>query len=161
MKKPFLFLLMPFLLLAFLATGCSGPAAGQSEPVPAKVNPTSDQAKPSPLERSDAQGAVTVNVTPLNLEDPGETVDFKVSLETHSVDLGMDLATLAILSTDTGRSVGAIQWDAPRGGHHVEGILSFPAKVDGQLLLEGAAKITLTIKDLDAPERVFTWDLSQ
>ena len=161
MKKPYLLLLLPVLILVFLATGCSGPSASQSAPASAKSSPISDQAKPSPLERSDAQGAVTVNVTPLNLEDSGETLDFKVSLETHSVDLSMDLAALATLSTDSGRSVQAIGWDAPRGGHHVEGTLSFPGTADSQSLLEGAAQVTLTIQDLDAPERVFTWEISQ
>ena len=72
----------------------------------------------------------------------------------------MDLAALATLATDRGKTVQASQWDAPSGGHHVSGKLIFPATVDGQPLLEGAQKLTLTIKNLDAPERVFSWDLN-
>ncbi len=47
----------------------------------------------------------------------------------------------------------------PTGGHHVSGTLSFPASVEGKPVLDGATKLTLTIKSVDAPERVFIWDL--
>jgi hypothetical protein len=50
-------------------------------------------------------------------------------------------------------------WDAPRGGHHVEGKLIFPATKDGKPILEGATKLTLTIINVDAPTRIFEWDL--
>jgi hypothetical protein len=73
----------------------------------------------------------------------------------------MDLAPLAALSTDSGLSVQALKWDAPRGGHHVQGTLVFTATVDGKFLLDGASQLTITIKDLDATERVFTWEISQ
>jgi hypothetical protein len=51
-------------------------------------------------------------------------------MNTHSVELDMDLAQLAILTTDTGKSV-ADRRDAERR-HHVGGTLSFPATVDGR-----------------------------
>ena len=113
------------------------------------------------LVRTDEQGAVVVQVTPSNLPDPGEALEFEVELNTHSVDLGMDLAALATLTTGNGKTIQAIKWDAPKGGHHVSGKLIFPASVDGQPVLDGAQKLTLTIKDLDAPERIFSWDLSE
>jgi hypothetical protein len=109
----------------------------------------------------DNQGAVEVSVIPVNISSPGETLSFEVSLNTHSVDLSMDLAALATLNTDTGKSIQATAWEAPLGGHHVEGTLSFPASVDGQSILEGAKTVTLTVKDLDAPERTFTWELTE
>lgn len=109
----------------------------------------------------DSQGAVTVIVKPLDLYSSEDTLNFEVALETHSIDLSMDLAALAILSTDTGLSVQALLWDAPLGGHHVSGTLSFPANVGGKPVLEGVSKLILTIKDLDAPERVFTWDVNR
>ena len=112
------------------------------------------------LARTDEQGAVTVAVTPLNLSRPGQTLDFEVAMNTHSVDLSMDLAALATLTTDTGRAVQATGWDAPKGGHHASGRLSFPATVGGVSLLKGAKKLTLTLQNVDAPERAFTWDLS-
>lgn len=108
--------------------------------------------------RIDEQGAVVVEIVPLNPNNPGGSLDFSVSLNTHSVDLSMDLASLATLVTDTGHKVQATLWEAPRGGHHVQGILSFPAGVDGVPLLEGASKITLTLVNVDSPERVFVWE---
>jgi hypothetical protein len=109
------------------------------------------------LSQVDSQGAVEVKVTPVNLDDPGNTIDFEISLDTHSVDLSMDLAEIAQLITDTGRSVSAVLWDAPMGGHHVGGILSFPTAVDGGQLLDGANEIQLVFSNLEVPERIFIW----
>ena len=111
------------------------------------------------MTRSDGQGAVAFEVTPLNLDDPGGTLQFDVSMNTHSVDLSMDLATLATLTTDAGITVQASLWDGPQGGHHVEGKLTFPASQNGKSILDGAKQLTLTIKNVDVPERVFTWKL--
>lgn len=110
-------------------------------------------------ERTDQQGAVTVVVKPELWTSSSDTLTFEISLDTHSVDLSFDLAALATLSTDTGLYVQAIQWEAPAGGHHVSGKLSFPARVDGKSMLDGINNLLLTIKDLDASERVFTWEL--
>ena len=111
------------------------------------------------LARSDEQGAVGFVVTPLNLDAPGDALDFDVSMNTHSVDLGWDLAAQSRLVTDTGREVTGQSW--PMGsGHHYEGTLSFPATTNvGQSLLDGAKSLTLTIAGTDVAERVFTWEL--
>ena len=122
--------------------------------------PTQTVEKQPYLAESDAQGSVTVAVKPLNLEDPGDTLDFDVTMNTHMVDLSMDLAQLATLATDAGKTAQAVRWDAPRGGHHIDGILSFPATLDGMNLLDGARSITITIKNVDAPARTFTWQLN-
>ena len=111
------------------------------------------------LSRLDEQGAVVFEVTPLNLGTPADTLDFDVAMNTHSVDLGMDLAALSTLSTDNGVVVQASKWDAVPGGHHVEGTLIFPSAQDGTSILEGASKLTLTIVDVEAPSRVFEWEM--
>jgi hypothetical protein len=80
-----------------------------------------------------------------------------IVMDTHSVDLSMNLAELATLTMNTGKTVQAKKWDAPLGGHHAEGILSFPAMVDETLVLEEVSTITLTLVNLDAPERIFVW----
>jgi hypothetical protein len=113
----------------------------------------------SELARLDEQGAVVVEVTPLNLGTPADTLEFQVSMNTHSVDLGMDLAVLSTLSTDSGASFQASKWDAVPGGHHVSGTLIFPSMQDGQPILQGASKLTLTIANVDAPTRIFEWEL--
>ncbi|MDP2777951.1 MAG: hypothetical protein Q8O48_09950 [Anaerolineales bacterium] len=126
---------------------------------PAAVSTETPQAEAGDLTRSDQQGAVTVEVTPLNLDDPSEQIEFDVVLDTHSVDLSMDLATLATLTTDTGATVQATVWDAPRGGHHVAGKLIFPATQESKSILDGATMLTLTIVNVDAPSRIFEWEL--
>ena len=113
----------------------------------------------SDLTRTDEQGAVTFEVTPLNLSKAADSLEFDVSMNTHSVDLSMDLAQLATLTTDTGLTVQAAKWDATPGGHHVPGKLIFPVTQDGKSVLEGAGKLTLTIVNVDAPTRLFEWSL--
>jgi hypothetical protein len=103
-----------------------------------------------------------VAVTPLNLEETdAETLAFEVVMNTHSVDLSMDLASLTTLKLDNGNEVTAVLWDAQPGGHHVSGILSFPASVNGTTLLAEASQLTLTIRDVDVSVRVFTWQLGK
>ena len=155
------FILPLLLTLTLILAACAPRQAStdQTAPQPATVSTEPSQADTGDLTRSDQQGAVTVNVTPLNLENPSDQLEFDIALETHSVDLSMDLATLATLTTDTGITVQATTWDAPRGGHHVEGKLIFPATKDGKTILEDASKLTLTITNVDAPERVFEWQL--
>lgn len=108
---------------------------------------------------ADNQEQVTVTVRPLNLAGSEETLKFEVSMDTHAVDLNMDLAASASLIADNGDTVQAILWDAPRGGRHVTGTLVFPASLNGKPLLQGVKKLTLTIKNVAATERVFTWIL--
>jgi len=121
--------------------------------------PVEDPA-PESLARTDVQGAVEFVIEPLNLNSAGDTLDFTVTMNTHAVDLGWDLAVLSTLESDVGRRAAAIGW--PIGsGHHYGGTLSFPRRAaDGADLLEGASVLRLTIRDTDIPERVFTWEIS-
>jgi hypothetical protein len=169
------FLIPALLLIALFLAACSAVSSSpQTDPQPAPVSnitpaPTEDPAPiptlfpnttgNSDMDRIDEQGAVAVEVTLLNLGTSAETLDFYVTMNTHFVDLNMDLATLSTLITDTGLSVQATLWDAPRGGHHVEGRLIFPATKNGKSILEGATKLTLTILNVDAPSRAFEWEL--
>lgn len=153
--KRFILILMVSLLLAACA-----PAQSAAPTIQAPTNTSAPNASTTDLARTDSQGAVTVKITPLNLDKPGDTLKFDVSMNTHSVDLSMDLSTLAILVTDTGLTLQASKWDAPGGGHHAEGTLSFSAMKDGKSILDGAKKLTLTITGIDKSTRSFTWDLS-
>jgi len=164
------------LLSTLILIGCS-PAVltpDQTTPSPAPVSnaaptPTDDPAllptlfpkevDNSELTRMDEQGAIVFEITPLNLGTPADMLEFDVALNTHSVDLSMDLAALSTLSTDTGFTIQAINWDAIPGGHHVSGTLIFPATNDGKSILEGVSKLTLTIVNVDAASRVFEWNL--
>ena len=150
------FLLPLLLTIALFLAACSAATPASDLTAPSAEN---DASSSMDLTRSDGQGEVTVQVTPLNLDAPAETLDFDIVMDTHSVDLSMDLATLATLTTDTGATVQATLWDAPRGGHHVEGNLIFPAKIDGRTILDDASQLTLTITNVDAPSRVFEWTI--
>lgn len=149
------------------ATSAAPPPVTTGAAVPSEATSPTNEVAPTDLPaesgsaetRVDEQGTVIVSVTPLNLSSPGTTLDFEVILETHSVDLSMDLAALATLTNDNGRTVKPTSWDGPQGGHHVAGTLSFPTEANGELLLADASGLTLTINNVDAPERVFTWEL--
>lgn len=170
------FALPIFLVLVLILAACASPKVA-TQPAPATSEsivdplptPTDDPALIPTLfpnaavneemTRIDEQGAVIVQVTPINLDMPADTLEFDVSLSTHSVDLSMDLAVLSTLTTDTGISIQPMSWDGPNGGHHVQGKLSFPVMQDGKSILESTNKLTLTITDVDAPSRVFEWEL--
>ena len=153
----------------FLLAACApSPASPEYSTLP-PATPTDDpallptlfpnQESNSDMTRLDEQGAVVFEVTPLNLGTPADTLEFDVAMNTHSVDLSMDLATLSTLTTDTGLTVQASKWDATPGGHHVQGTLIFPSSQDATPILEGASKLTLTIVNVDAETRVFEWEL--
>jgi hypothetical protein len=114
----------------------------------------------SDMMRTDDQGAVEVNVVPISLGPPAsDNVILAIWMNTHSVDLSMDLAALSLLETDLGDRVSAISWSGG-SGHHVQGELVFPGtNQSGAALLDGASSITLRIVNVDAPERIFNWDL--
>ena len=154
------FLFHALLTLSLALAACSAIATPlQTDPQPAPASTEIASPEFDSTTSVDQQGAITVDVTPLNLGAPTETLEFEVVMNTHSIDLSMDLATLATLTIDTGTTIQASLWDAPRGGHHVSGKLIFPAMKDGKSILEGASKLTLTIVDVDAPSRVFEWEL--
>lgn len=74
-------------------------------------------------EREVEAGEVTVKVRPVRIDDEG--AEFRVVFDTHSVDLGFDVAGNAQLT------VGGSAWTDPSwegaapGGHHREGTLRF------------------------------------
>jgi len=153
-------LLPALLILSLVLSACSATSTtAQDDPQPDSVSTDSSSPSNDSAMRIDQQGAIIVEITPLNLDSPTDTFEFNVEMSTHSIDLSMDLATLATLTTDTGVSVQSTLWDAWGSSHHVEGKLIFPATKDGKSILEGAAKLTLTILNVDAPSRIFEWDL--
>ena len=172
MKRFALALLLALTLILAACAPQANPDSTQPSAQPdsaAMATPTDDPAvlptlfpntaNASDMTRMDEQGAVIFEVTPLNLGTPADTLEFDVSMNTHSVDLSMDLAQLATLSTDAGFTVQASKWDAAPGGHHVSGKLLFPSMQDTKSILEGASKLTLTIINVDATSRIFEWKL--
>jgi hypothetical protein len=170
------FILSLLLMLTLILVACSplqdrvDQNLSQPEAVaPATPMPTDDLAllptlfpntsQSDDLTRVDEQGAVIVQASPLNLGTPADTLEFDIAMNTHSVDLSMDLAELSTLATDTGLTIQALKWDATPGGHHVEGKLIFPSTQNGKSILEEASKLTLTIINVYAAYRIFEWEL--
>ncbi len=137
-------LILIVFVVALLA-GLAFSLARRGEPAPAAggsvAAPSSGGTSLAP-QTLDA-GGVEVLIQPVRLDAYGAV--FRVFLDTHSGDLGVDLSAAARLEVG-GRSWGIPTWEGdPPGGHHREGRLTFPAA--------GAAIGTarLTIEGLPAP----------
>lgn len=78
---------------------------------PMAAQATAVAAASADLTRTDSQGAVEFAVTPLNLSEPGDTLDFDVSMNTHSVNLAWNLAAQSRL-TPANRGVPPRRWYA-------------------------------------------------
>ena len=104
-------------------------------------------------------GQVTVKVT-----WPGKSAGpvFTLEMDTHMVDLdGYNMHQLAVLRSDQGQELQAMQWNAPMGGHHRNGTLSFPTTfADGTPVIGSKShKLTLIIRNVAGiPERMFQWN---
>ncbi len=147
------------MLLSLIVAACSSPPSSSPAPAASSSSAAAINAAPAgdDLTQTKEEASVTVAVTPLNLNDKSAaTLDFKIALNTHSVDLGYDLTAIATLSNNAGEKVQPAKWDGPAGGgHHREGTLSFP-----QLKNRGQA-LTLTLRGIaDVPERTFTWKVN-
>jgi hypothetical protein len=104
--------------------------------------------------------SVSVTVTPLNLASAGETLDFRVALDTHVVELDYDLASSAVLRDAEGNEYTPVAWDGPLGGHHVTGVLKFDGRAD--ILAAGSAYLELELRGIaDVPSRVFRWEIGR
>ena len=100
-------------------------------------------------ERTVKAGEVDVKVQPTQLDADGAV--FKVVLDTHSVELSMDLTEARLEVGGTAWAVAGWTGDGP-SGHHREGELRFTSSGPAQ----GTARLTLS----GFPEPVdATWEL--
>ncbi|HEY9594690.1 MAG TPA: rhodanese-like domain-containing protein, partial [Spirochaetia bacterium] len=107
------------------------------------------------LERKAEAGGVTGVATPTNIDDAAaSTIDFKVGLDTHSVPLGFDMRSIAVLSDGSGETESPISWTGGKGGHHLSGVLSFTAAG-----LRTSRALVLTLSGAGGgKDLVFRWD---
>jgi hypothetical protein len=148
--------LVPLLVtIAVLATACGGVAQGASTPSQdgAGTAEVSASRVPAAMDQVNDGGGVIVKATWAGL---GDGLRFTVALNTHSVDLdGLDLRS-ATLRNDRGETLVDPAWEAPKGGHHRSGALSFDG--DAGAFLAGAAWIELFIPDVaGVPTRALRW----
>jgi hypothetical protein len=77
--------------------------------------------------RTVQSGEVEVTTTALTLDTSGAT--FRIELDTHTVELDLDVAATARLTVN-GTSVAGARWDGQGpGGHHREGTLTFTTPI--------------------------------
>lgn len=102
-------------------------------------------------EQVDENGPVTVTIKPIDISE--ESWNFEVTLQTHSVDLDMEILKSIILLDAEGEEVFPDIWDGDvPGGHHRAGILSFQ-RIDPM-----PDRIRLLVKDVgEVSLREFIW----
>ena len=115
-------------------------------------SPQTSQNQTSLETQSNEAESVTVEAKPEVLE-AGKEVVFDLSLNTHSVELDYDIASISILTDDKRNQYQASSWSGNKGGHHISGKLVFPT------LKEDAKQITLTVKGIAGKDRVFSWNI--
>jgi hypothetical protein len=105
-------------------------------------------------------GQVTIKVT---WQGRSAGPVFTIEMDTHAIDLdSYDLRQLAVLRTDQGQEIQPSGWNAPAGGHHRTGTLTFPATTASGTPVIGPKTRTLEliIRNVSGvPERSFRWTL--
>jgi len=137
----------------------SAPVTGPSSTSSALGSAASKPAQPSAATQTNDGGQVTVEVT---WKGTSAGPVFDVTMNTHAVDLdSYDLRQLASLRVDGGPDIKPVDWTAPKGGHHREGNLAFPAQAaDGSLLIGPTTQtIALVVRNVaGVAERSFAWN---
>jgi len=124
------------------------------------INKKDSQPSEPPLvlePQTDVQGSVTVTATPLKLGAEEPVWDFEIVMDTHAVELNIDLAQVSILIDDRGTEYEPFVWEgAGLGGHHRSGILRFnnisPLPKSLELRIESVG---------DGISRSFRWQLEE
>jgi hypothetical protein len=97
-------------------------------------------------------GGVKITVEPVGLAAGTPSLDFEITLETHTRSLDDDLVRTATLIAD-GRPCRVLGWDGSRpGGHHRKGVLRFRGVSPPPRMLE----LRIQRPDETRP-RVFRW----
>lgn len=95
---------------------------------------------------------IKVTATLRNIPTGAKTMDFEVSLETHTQSLGDDLAKSSELIAN-GEKYQPLSWEgSPAGGHHRKGILRFKAVVP----LPASVELQIRLA-ADPSPRSFKW----
>ena len=128
-------------------------------------SPSAAQSIVGPGTAKNQGGAVTVQATYLGAAAMGtvEALRFEIRLDTHSVNLDQyDFKQLATLQNDRGVAVKPLTFEKKGSGHHVQQVLSFPAKDEAgkPVLGEGARAVELVLSDLaNVPQRILRWEV--
>lgn len=105
--------------------------------------------------QKNSEGSVTVKITPENISKDKKTWQFQVILDTHTGSLDENLTKSAELTDEKRNKLLPLSWDGdPPGGHHREGVLTFPA------FQERPQSVTLILRAVGGiSERKFSWNV--
>ncbi len=131
----------------------------------AGTEPIAGRAAASYLLWIDGKARVLVDAgagTPLRLAEAGAGLaDLDAVLFTHLRAEHTAGLPMLVQAAALGKRERALPVYGPAGDRAtpstVTGILSFPASLDGVSILDGATELILTIRNVDAAERIFTW----
>ena len=146
------------MIVGLTLSACGTATPRLSVPATSQTGAATVSGDTSQATQTNEGGQVTIDVTWAGAT-AGPT--FQVALNTHAVDLdGVDLRQLATLRVDDGPALQPSIWDAPKGGHHRSGTLTFPASTaDGSpTITPGSHSLQLVIRDVaGVAERSFQW----
>lgn len=124
--------------LALFAVACGSDSTTSSSP-PASEQSTQVPASSALATKTVEAGAVTVKIDPVRVDAAG--AEFKVSFDTHSVDLDFDVSRNATLTVAGAPWPGATWSGDGPDGHHRAGTIRFgpggPAQGAAELSLGG------------------------
>ncbi len=137
------------LALTLLTAACAAPVAA----APASSSAAAAKSDSDLGEQTSEAAAVAIVVSWLGADVPSA----RVVMDTHSVDLdGFDLKELARLRLDGGTWVAPSLWDAPKGGHHRTGMLTFASL--SRANFDAAKVVELEVRDVALPSRLLRWE---
>lgn len=143
--KRYILVIMLFILGMYLV---------QNRQKNAEVVRTSPEPTNSIMAKTNIEEGIEIGVEPMESSDK-KTWNFKITITTHEGSLDQDLTNGSILKNEKDDMLSPLGWEgSPPGGHHREGILSFPA------FMEEPKTVTLKLSGFGKRERVFTWDLN-
>jgi len=93
-----------------------------------------------------SMGDIQIEITPKSLSD------YRVTFNTHVVELDYDFMELFTLTDDKGNEMKPIKWTGGRGGHHLSGILLF------NVLRDDTKNVILKLGKIEDNERSFKWE---
>src|SRR3990170_521755 len=141
------------IILPFLVIGLAVWGFGKSKP--AGIESEGNTSVPAMDEQLNDEGEVQISVEPQGISADSSTWNFKVTMDTHSVELAADLMKVSQLTVDDGGVFDPLVWEGdPIGGHHRSGVLKFPAVTPLPRTIELHIRGVGGVK-----ERLFFWTL--
>ena len=99
------------------------------------------------------EGGVSIEVTPIDFS-LSKPVQLKITFNTHQGNLDFDLTKISYLLDDKNNKYIPVSWEGGSGGHHLSGVLVFPA------INKDAKTMKFVIENVyNAEKREFFWEI--